>query len=65
MKDTYTYTTDNQQKQDDRDRLMIASKIMAAMVTPNDISRDNRHEIGLLGKRAVELADELIKASKQ
>ncbi len=64
MKDTYSIKTAAQKQADDRDRLMIAAKIMAAMVTPNDISRDNRHEIGLLAKRAVELADELLKAVK-
>ncbi len=66
MKDTgYSIRTVAQKQQDDHNRMMIAAKIMAGMVTPNDISRDNRHETSLLAKRAVELADELIKASKQ
>ncbi len=63
MKDTYTYTTEKQQKQDDRDRLMIAAQIMAAMVTPNDLCRNKAGEE--LAAKAVEYADELIKAAKQ
>ncbi len=62
MKDTYTYTTEYQKKEDDRDRLMIAAKIMAAMVTPNDLCRNKAGEE--LAAKAIEYTDELIKASK-
>ncbi len=63
MKDTgYSRVTAAQREQDDHNRMMIAAKIMAAMVYPQginckDYDKDMAH-------RAVELADELIKALK-
>ncbi len=63
MKDTgYSIKTVAQKQQDDHNRMMIAAKIMAAMVTPNDIDCEGYDKD--MAHRAVELADELIKALK-
>ncbi len=63
MEDTYTYTTAQQKQDQDRDRLMIAAQIMAAMVYPQGVNcKDYDTD---MAQRAVELADELIKASKR
>ncbi len=63
MKDTYTYTTAQQKEDQDRDRLMIAAKIMAALLRPNDLCR--RPAAKELAEKAVEFTDELLKAVKR
>ncbi len=62
MKDTYSIKTIAQKKQDDHNRLMIAARLMAAMVTPNDILRKGVEKD--IAAKAVQMADELIKALK-
>ncbi len=63
MKDTYSMVTVAQKKQDDHNRMVMATHLMAAMVTSAEIA--HKHTDELIAKRAVELADELIKAAKQ
>jgi hypothetical protein len=62
MKDTYSIKTIAQKQQDDHNRMMIAAKIMAAMVTPNDIHRKGVEKD--IAAKAVKMADELLKALK-
>jgi hypothetical protein len=61
-KDTYSIKTIAQKQQDDHNRMVIATHLMAAMVTPNDILRRGAEQD--IAARAVDLADELIKALK-
>ncbi len=58
---TYTYTTEKQQKQDDRDRLMIAARIMAGIIEQGETYFNVEH----VAHKAIECADALIKASKR
>ncbi len=62
MKNTYSIKTIAQKQQDDHNRLMIAAQLMAAMVTPNDILRKGAEKD--IAAKAIEMADELIKALK-
>ncbi len=62
MKDTYSIKTVAQKKQDDHNRMVIATHLMAAMVTSAEIA--HKHTDELMAARAIELADELIKALK-
>ncbi len=63
MKDTgYTMVAATQKQLDDRDRLMIAAHMMAAMIPHCDIHRKQAAQE--LATKAVEFTDELLKAVK-
>ncbi len=62
MKDTYSIKTAAQKQADDHTRLMIAARLMAAMVMPDDLCR--KPAAKELAAKAVEFTDELLKAVK-
>jgi len=55
MKDIYSIKTAAKAAQDDHNRMMIAAKIMAAMVTPNDILRKGVEKDIATWRRGAEL----------
>ncbi len=62
MKETYSYTTASQKQADDRDRLMIAAQMMAALIPHCDIHR--KQAANETAKKALDFTDELLKAVK-
>jgi hypothetical protein len=62
MKDIYSIKTAAKAAQDDHNRMMIAARMMAAMVTPNDILRKGVEKD--IAAKAVQMTDELLKALK-